>query len=280
MKKLFYLGFCLVLVMAFGCAITDYGTITDNDQTQNGQGNGTINTNGKAHILESSQVATIWSDGSDELFSFIDQKGDGTATLTTYNNFSSGSDPTFHDDFYCNPDWQGCSIFTAQDDNDGNLFDGVGNTNCFGWRSISVLLSSGRYYGECGRQRLSLEDKLNFAALGELRQKYGHMGLLYNLNSSNTSLFLDNGQGSVAQLPLRGNAEFWMSGERNVASLDLTNPLMGQFGRAYANWLADNGTGQTTATLCVSGVCADFVIAGNTGPSTPHRINANVNAHY
>jgi hypothetical protein len=152
MKKLSYLAFCLVLVAGFGCAITNYGTITDNNQAQAGpQGvQPVINTAGKAHIMETSQIATIWSDGTDEFINFVDQKADGTATLTTYNNFSTGSEPIFHDDLYCNTAWNGCSIFTAPDDNDSNIFDGTTNLNCSGARSLSILLSTGRYYGECG----------------------------------------------------------------------------------------------------------------------------------
>ena len=131
MKKVLYLGFCLVLAMGVGCAITNYSLITDNDQVSNGQGSGVVNTNGKAKMT-SQQVATIWPDGSDELFSFIDQKADGTAVITTYNNFSTGGDPTFHSDLYCNTAWNGCAIWTAPDDNVGDIFDGTFNANCAG----------------------------------------------------------------------------------------------------------------------------------------------------
>ena len=61
MKKALYLGFCLVLAMGVGCAITDYELIVDNDQVSNGQGTGVVNTNGKALIM-SGGIATIWSD--------------------------------------------------------------------------------------------------------------------------------------------------------------------------------------------------------------------------
>ena len=91
MKKLIYVAFCLVLAMGVGCAITNYDVITDNDQgSGSGAPNSVVNTNGKAKITPSAQIATSYSDGNDELFSMIDQKGDGTATITTYNNFSTG----------------------------------------------------------------------------------------------------------------------------------------------------------------------------------------------
>ena len=81
MKKVSYLAFCLLLVAGFGCAITNYGIITDNDQVSNGQGSGVVDTKGKAKLFESSQIATIWPDGTDELFSMIDQKADVWPTI-------------------------------------------------------------------------------------------------------------------------------------------------------------------------------------------------------
>ena len=130
MKFIIYGTFCFCLVVGFGCAITDYDIITDNDQGSGSDpAQGIVNTSGKAKIVPSVQVATMFSDGTDETFSMIDQKADGTATITTYNNYSTGDGAVFHDDLYCNPDWNGCSILTAPDNNDGNLFDGMRNMN-------------------------------------------------------------------------------------------------------------------------------------------------------
>jgi hypothetical protein len=285
MKKLLYLGFCLVLLAGFGCAITNYGVITDNDQIYKKKGltvQPVIDTSGRAHIKETSQVATLWPDGSDELINFIDQKKDGTSKLFTYNNYSTGAQPIFHDDFYCNTAKTGCSIWTAPDTNDAadDPFDGEFNANCFGARSLSVLLSTDRYYGECGKRLMSLENKLNFLNSGILREELGSQGLLYHINSQTTSVTLDNGQGVQTNLPITGDATHWMSGTSNIAMLDLRNPLLGNFGRAYADWVGEYATGVSNVTICYTGICVDFTIAGNRGPSNRSHINANLNQHY
>ena len=84
MKKLLYLGFCAVLVAGVGCAISDYQIITDNDQAHDGGQvtDGTVNTNGKAHI-RSFQIALIFGSFTEEAINFVDQKNNGDRTLTT-----------------------------------------------------------------------------------------------------------------------------------------------------------------------------------------------------
>jgi hypothetical protein len=302
MKKLSYAAFCFVVGMAFGCIPVEYAIITDNDQTNGDSSNGgtgdgaPVNTNGKAHIRETTQFAAAFPDGTYyENISFIDQKPDGTATLTTYGNTTPpGGDPNslsiFHDDLYCNPDWNGCSVYTSQDNNDCIYLDGVGNSvNCFDGQhngncgSLVLLLASDRYYGsECGRNRLRLEDRLTVLASGRLRERAGVMGLVYNLNASNFNIVLDNNRGTSTNLPVRGNMQFRVSGgNRRVGILDASNPLFGSMGRQYATWLGQNGTGTTTVTACYLGICKDTRIAGNVGgPSSPSRILANVNRLY
>lgn len=284
MKKLLYLSFCLVLALAFGCAITNYSAISDNDQTDSPQaGGGPINTNGKAHLVESSQVATGWSDGTDELFSFVDQKANGDRTISTYNNHSGNAgQPIFHSDLYCNPDWAGCAVWTSPDPEvgDATIFDGTPNVNCFGFRSLSILLSSSRYYGECGREAWTFEERLQLMGEGAIGERFGAVGLLYNLNAGTLEIQLDNNQGVVSNLAVRGNAELWVAGNSNLAFLDLSNPLLGTVGRAYANWLAQYGSEATTVTLSYNGISRDFDIAGISGASTPERVMANMNLHY
>lgn len=258
MKKLFYIGFCLVLAMGLGCAITDYDVITDNDQVKNG-GSGVVNTNGKAKITPSAQIATTYSDGTDELFSMVDQKSDGTGTITTYNNFSSGSDPIFHDDLYCNPDWNGCSIFTAPDNNDGNLFDGSANNNCSGARSLSVLLSTSRYYGECGRARVDMNDRLTVLNSGQVNA-WG--GLAYNLNRGNFGVRLQKEGAQIVNVPVFGNiaATITMDGGRR-AHLDLQNSMISNSIDAIHSTVASHGAGAYTIYLDYMGVTVDLPIA-------------------
>jgi hypothetical protein len=285
MKPSVYGIFLLVLLAGFGCAITDYGVINDNDQgnqalpepsAPNCEPNcvrgifGCIcptSTNGPAHIKETSQIATIWPDGTDELINFVDQKVDGTATLTTYNNFSTGGEPTFHDDLYCNPSWVGCSIFTASDDNDSQLFDGTSNANCSGARSLSILLSTGRYYGECGNQeaKFSVADKVTALSSAIGAERFGRSGLLWNLSSSNTSIVarnLDTGQSYM--VPTFGvSLDHFMSEHGNVAFTWLNDALLGpallNFGGLLDKELRSEAV---EVTVTVNGIEAGFMLAG------------------
>lgn len=267
MKKALYLGFCLVLAMGVGCAITNYDLITDNDQVSNGQGTGVVNTNGKALIM-SAQVATTWADGSDELFSMVDQKSNGDRTLTTYNNFSTGDDPIFRDDLYCNPDWSGCAIATAPDPEVGDAddFDASFNTNCLGYRSLSVLLSTTRYYGECGRAKMALSDRLSLANMGRLATVMGKEGLMYDLNRNNTTIVVDNNAGVSTSLPITGDYSVFVAGTGSTRqiSVDLTNPLGANVGRAFSDFLRNYGTNQTDVTLTYNGISMTYEVGGET----------------
>lgn len=281
MRKLFYLGFCLVLAMGVGCAITNYTLITDNDQVANGQGTGIVNTNGKAHLIEGSQVATIWSDGADEWMAFVDQKSNGDRVITNYNNFSAAY-PIFHDDLYCNPDWNGCSMITAQDPEIGDVdvFDYTYNINCKGIRSISVLLSNpGRTYGECGRVQLPLADRISLMNMGRIGRSMGLEGLFYDLNRSNTTITLNNNAGFVTTLPMNAQIPAFFSFSRK-ATLDMTNPLLASMGRAYADFLANHATHQTKATLTYNGISMSWDIAGVNGLSNASNVLAGVNNHF
>lgn len=282
MRKLFYLGFCFVLVAGVGCAITNYELITDNDQVHNGQGTGVVNTAGMAHIIET-QIATLWPDGSDEFIWFVDQKSNGDRSLSTYNNYSTLDYPVFHDDKYCNPDHQGCAIITAEDPEtgDASIFDYQFNPNCSGLRSLTYVLSTTRYYGECGRMRLGLQDRLNLLNMGRFGQSMGLEGLFFDMNRSNLSITLDNNAGFVTSLPVTADVVAFMAPKDRKVVLDLTNPMLGSMMRSYADFLANNATGATKINLTYNGISMSFDIAGNDGQvSSPSRVLAKANAHY
>ena len=288
MRKLFYLAFCGVLAAGFGCAITDYGTITDNNQSKAGGSNegGPLNTAGKAHILETSQVATIWPDGTDETLNFVDQKADGTATLTTYNNFSTGSEPTFHDDLYCNASWNGCSIFTASDDNGPDIFDGTTNLNCAGARSLSVLLSTGRYYGECGKAaaKLSVSEKIGLLDSAVIGNAFGREGLLWNLDSASTSITVRNlDNGLSLNVPLFGSRiEHFLDNASNLSFMWMDHAMLGVAFRDFANKL-DNELNADALEVTVShhGISSTFTIAGGAaGFDVPGAFRYRANTSY
>jgi hypothetical protein len=144
MTKL-YLTFIAVLALSVGCAITNYPCITDNT----GSGPHVVNTNGKAVIVPTSQVITIFPGGKYvELFTMIDQKADCSGTLSTYTSIKYGT-IAFLDYQYCNPDWTGCAVWVSQ--NGPPIFDGVWKTSCDGWDAVSLLVSFGSRSMECGR---------------------------------------------------------------------------------------------------------------------------------
>lgn len=259
-------AFAALLAFGTGCALTNYSLITDNDQVSNGNGSGVVNTNGKALVLLKNFVATEYPDGTDQLFSMVDQKANGDRTITTYNNFSTGDEPVFRDDLYCNPDWQGCAIFTAPDPEEGDVdpFDGALNVNCTGARSLAYLWNTARnYYGECGRAPLALTDRLALANMGRLGTFGGREGLFYSVDRRNTRLHLDNNAGSVVEIPLTGDLSVVaFAGARNHLRVDATNPLLGNVGRRVADFLEDHGTGTTTVTLTYNGISASYEIGG------------------
>lgn len=262
MKKLFYLGFALVLAMGVGCALTNYSLIVDNDQTKNQDAPPMqpVNTNGKAHIHESSQIALVWPDGAEETLWFVDQKANGDRTLTTYINhtanglFVGGPNATFHDDLYCNPDWQGCAIVTAPDPEVGdvNIYDYSYNPNCKGARSIYYLLSTTRYYGECGR---SMQDAAALVMMGQ--PKNG--GLFYLMTPANTSfLFTSKNDGTTTAMSLPADVSLFVSGVGDrKARLDVTNPMFGSFKNALATQ-ADIHGANNQITMQFNGLSKSF----------------------
>jgi hypothetical protein len=210
MRKLFYMGFCLVLAMGVGCAITDYGVIID-------KYTGEIeNTNGKAMIMPASQVATIWSDGADCLFTMVDQKANGDQVLTTYNHYTT--DGSYFQDFdYCHPDWTGCAIYTAPNPvmGDVDIFDGTANYNCSGARSYSVRVALYGRYTECGRTTM---DRLGATqTMSEVNGK-----LIANAHRGNTTILIgDHVLPTVGVVPV----ELELGGNPTLA-LFLDNPLV------------------------------------------------------
>lgn len=256
MKKLFYLAFCAVLSLGVGCALTDYDLITDNDQVSNGQGTGVVNTNGKAYVKQSSQVATLWPDGADNYTWFVDQSAGGDRVLTTYNNFSTAY-PIFADDLYCSPDRQGCAITTADDPQSGDAdpFDYRLNLNCNGVRSLSILLGTTRYYGECGRSIASLNDRMSMLFQGRATSKWGLAGLAWDMTPANSTFVLDNMAGNRSLVPMTGAASMTVvgNGMRNGV-IDATNPALKAMGDYAANWAQNFSSHRNQVVFTYNGI--------------------------
>jgi len=230
MKRLLYIAFCLAFLSGVGCAITDYGLIVDNEQAQNDQGGGVVNTNGKAHIIETNKIAFIFSPSgdTDEWLTFADQKADGARTLTSYSNQSTPLSTSFHDDGYCNPDWSGCATWTAPDPDpaapDVSPFDGTENVNCSISQqvvgSFGALSSTGRL-SECGRSLTSsdIPGEIELLTMGQYGQFQGEKGLWYDINMSNLTVNFD--QKLLRIFP----GKIFMNPRNGNTLVDLSNPM-------------------------------------------------------
>lgn len=262
MKKMFILGFMVAAAIGFGCGLTNYELITDNDQ------GGVVNTNGKAFII-GTQVATIWPDGTDNLIWFVDQRANGDRTLTTYNHAGTESDPDsiFMDNKYCSPDWDGCSIVTADDPetNDVDIFDYRLNANCSGFRSLSLLLSTTRYYGECGRTAVN-DRTTRMLGLGNDMtpvQRNGATWLQGTYNARNMSLTLNNNNGSLVALPVTSQIGLMANFAQRRMIVDLTNPNNRSLMQSAINWDAAHPGSHLTATITLSGQPFTFNVKAN-----------------
>jgi hypothetical protein len=163
MRKLLYAAFIAAMTLALGCAITNYPVIFDTRGADDEQILESFYD--KAYIIPSGQVATIYDDGSDELFTEVAQDWKGDQWLYTFNNFDPTATVLFLDQTYCDPTRQtdcaavvawnpdlpeaysyGSSPINETDD----PFDSTVNDDCSGARSFSVSVSYGSRIGECG----------------------------------------------------------------------------------------------------------------------------------
>jgi hypothetical protein len=231
MKKSLYLAFIAALALAMGCAISNYPIVTD---TEGDDAGFIVNTNGKAAIIPTSQVITLWPDQNEELFSMFDQKSDGYKVITTYTNISYPPSK-WMGWTYCNPDWNGCAMMTAPDDG-VNIFNYTVNPNCQGYRSWSVTVS---YYGrlsECGRTLLQDFDMVNAITGSMVDLGSGNMGI--NLNRRTVSLIGTDDMGHSFTMPIMGNHQLVVTPRGTEVSY---SPAMQHTARAMARVTEENG---------------------------------------
>lgn len=254
-------GFAAAVALGFGCAITNYELITDNDQ------GGVVDTRGKAYIRQSSQVATTWPDGNDNLIWYVDQRCNGDRRLTTYNYKTSATEDPFKDDLYCSPDWNRCAVVTANDPETGDVddFDYHANEHCSGFRSLSLLVSTSRYYGECGRTAVTDRTMRMIGLANEMSPVTynGATWLRMNLSALNTSMVLNNNNGSVYALPMSSQVGVMANFAQRRLILDLTNPNNRNLAQSAINWNAAHPGSHVTATLTISGQPTTFNVKAN-----------------
>lgn len=288
MKKLLLTLFCLAAATMFGCALVDYGCILDYDQTSSNPGGeppypnaaALVNTSGKAHVQEPAKTMSLFPDHAEETLWFVDQSATGDQKLATFINVEPAVGWTWHSDYYCNPDWNGCA-WVSSDRPYPKCVSGYDyypfsvNWSCTAITS-GYLFSSGRWrYGECGRS-VPLADKISLLNMGELGTMNGKEGLFYNLNRTNFTISLENEYGQSWNVPLNGNMSMFFNPNGNQIALDRTNPVQANTMKWYANWLDKYSTDWTTVTVAFNGISDEFKIVGKPGfPSDNYRSAAN-----
>jgi hypothetical protein len=235
MKKLLFALLALTVVAA-GCAITDYPVITD----ARGDYSGIIRTGHKAYIIPSGQVATIWDDGTDELFSLAFQNQYGDQKIYTFNNFDPTSAVTFLDQTYCDWRYDGCQMAEAWNPANAlidDVFDYTYFPECSGARSLSLLVSYTSRIGECGDRVGQFNSQAMAAEFANLSSTTwrGETAYVVPMNSSNLSVTLNK----TASIPVVGNVNGILTEQ-----LQLVVPMTANTRhslRALADFSAQNG---------------------------------------
>lgn len=153
LRKLTLAGSLAALgLFAGGCAITDYGLVTDahtKNVHEDGDGFLVTNTNGQAQIRETSRVATLWADAAEFVMTFVEQDQNGDRRHRAKTLVTDAAEPyPWTGAIYNTGDSGQCTVIDANDPQVGDVdvFDYTFQTNCAGARSMSVLVSVlGRY---------------------------------------------------------------------------------------------------------------------------------------
>ncbi len=255
MRKLIYTALAATVALSMGCAITNYPTIYD---TRGAVENEVLDSYyDKAYLIPSSQIATTYTDGSDELFTLATQTWQGDRRLFTYNNFDPSSTVMFLSQTYCDPNrTDDCAIATAWDpdlpdayphgaagglNDTDDPFDYVYDSSCSGARSLSLLLSVETRIGECGSGIWADKQAAGFEF--SLLEKADFRGLsVYHLpiDSSVMSVTLEDVEGNLTQAPIYGQFNGYITDELNLIVPVGPNARYQQ--RWLANYVANFGT--------------------------------------
>ncbi len=249
MRKLLYAAFCLALIASLGCAITDYPIITDD----RGDYSGIIRTGHKAYVTGTSQIALIYPDGSDELFSMVWQNAYGDQKLYTFNNYDPTATAIFMDQTYCDWRYDGCEIVRAWNPHQNDdQFDFEFFEDCSGARSLSLLVAQGSRLGECGDGlfRSDLQGLAGeFADLATTTWR-GETAYVIPVNAANTTVALN---GIAA--PVYGQFNGFVT-EKLQVMVPMTPNVRHEL-KWLSRWIAENGD-QATVTISYDSISADL----------------------
>jgi hypothetical protein len=271
MRKLALLGLVAAFALgSLGCALTNYELIRDDEP-----GEATwqvVKTVNDVKYMTFSQVAFIYSDGADNLFSTIKQDANGDRLIITSNAYDRG--PTgnyFFDDTLCDTPDHNCWIAKADDPEIGDvsLFDRIDQPNCLGYRSLFKLLSDTRFYGECGERTIAtnrvwpgiessgLSDQAIFDIVSQgVPVSFAGKDdfLRFDLNADTASLTLHAGGDEYPVVADSGSLAIYVNVARRQAALDLSDvkafPIVDAYLAAVDQLRADHGLG---ASFTVSG---------------------------
>lgn len=258
MRKLAYAAFLAAVVLSLGCAITNYPLITDSA----GPYGGVVVDSyyDKAYVIPSSQIATIYANGSDELYTEVVQDWKGDRRLYTYNNFDSSGALNFLAQTYCDPTRQtNCAVVVSWDPDlpdaypisptgqsgsaspSDDPFDGVIDSSCPGYRSLSILLSVGSRIGECGSGVMAAKQEaaLEFSLLGETTFR-GRAVYQVPFNSAIAEIRITGANGASDLVPIYGSYTAYIDNDFRTA-VEAT-PNWTYQARWLNNWLEANGS--------------------------------------
>jgi hypothetical protein len=233
MGKAILTVWALVLALALGCAITDYPEIIDD----RGDYSGLIRTGHKAYIIPSFTGATVYPDGSDELYSMVYQNQYGDQSIYTFNNFDPSGAVIFLDQTYCDWKFDDCELARAWDpvQND-DRFDYEFFEDCSGARSLGGLIAYTDFnrVGECGDHRPFGGDLRGaLQAFSDLGQTSWRGAPAYHLpiEATTFSATLESTSGKIEQMPIYGGLDVIVTEE-----LQLVVPMTPN-ARHQLNWL-------------------------------------------
>lgn len=258
MKKLLFSAVVAAVVLA-GCAVTDYPVITDT----RGDYSGVIRTGHKAYIVPTSQVATSYADGSDELFSMVYQNQYGDQRLYTFNNFDPTTSVLFLDQTYCDWRYEGCEIARAANPANSAVdqpFDYEFFPDCSGARSLSMLAEYPERVGECG-DALFMADKQDFYtefANLPVTTWRGETAYVVPISAANTTITLTSSGGATETVPVYGTFNAFVTEKLQFAVPMTPNA------RHQLRWLADYAAAKgsmTEAAVAYGSVSASVRIA-------------------
>jgi len=251
MRKYIFLAFVLLIALNLGCVLVTitYPTMSDNTGTSGPIPS--VNTQGKAHIVETSQTIDTTPNGDNaELVTFIDQDSKGIHHLSSYQIISTGDPAThFHSDTYCNPDWSGCSFLTETYDSalvtPGNIaaicnWASLGtrfNFNCvdIGFTGLCTTYRN----QECGRgfgAQYGAQNVHDLIALAQTTEVGGMEALLFHMNGNNTQLTFSAGSQSLQFTP-KGDVAMRAVPALHALLVDGTHPAMANNLRKVADQL-------------------------------------------